>query len=69
MADQGIKIDKANHIYDAEYYTGSIYSSVENNNYKKFYTNLINNEFIYRNIFMLSATDNIFYNYYPLFNL
>ena len=64
MADQGIKIDKANHIYDVEYYTGSIYSSVENNNYKKFYTNLINNEFIYRNIFMLSATDNIFYNYY-----
>lgn len=64
MADQGIKIDKANHIYDAEYYTGSIYSSVENSAYKNFYSGLINNEFIYRNIFMLSSTDNIFYNFY-----
>lgn len=64
MADQSVKIDKANHIYDAEYYTGSIYSSVENSYYKNFYSNLINNEFIYRNIFMLSGTNNIFYNFY-----
>ena len=73
MADESVKIDKANHIYDSEYYTGSIYSSLTNNDYKKFYTNLIYNEFIYRNSFMLSSTDNIFYNFYMgnkyLFNL
>ena len=73
MSDNKEKIDKANHIYNSEYYTGSIYSSLTNENYKNFYTNLIYNEFLYRNSFMLTNTDNIFYNFYMgnkyLFNL
>ncbi len=73
MSDNKEKIDKANHIYNSEYYNGSIYSSLTNKNYKNFYTNLIYNEFLYRNSFMLTNTDNIFYNFYMgnkyLFNL
>ena len=64
MSDQSVKLDKANYIYDVDYYTGSIYSSLSNSYYKDFYNNLINNEFIYRSYGMLTGNNNIFYNFY-----
>ena len=64
MSDQGVKLDKSNKIYDIDYYTGSIYSSLSNSYYKDFYNNLINNEFIYRSYGMLTGNNNIFYNFY-----
>ena len=64
MSDQSVKLDKANYIYDVNYYTGSIYSSLSNSYYKDFYNNLINNEFIYRSYGMLTGNNNIFYNFY-----
>ena len=64
MSDQLTKLDKANYIYNIEYYTSSIYSSLSNSYYKDFYNNLINNEFIYRSYGMLTANNNIFYNFY-----
>ena len=64
MSDQSVKLDKSNYIYDVDYYTGSIYSSLSNSYYKDFYNNLINNEFIYRSYGMLTGNNNIFYNFY-----
>ncbi len=64
MSDQSVKLDKSNYIYDIDYYTGSIYSSLSNSYYKDFYNNLINNEFIYRSYGMLTGNNNIFYNFY-----
>lgn len=64
MSDQSVKLDKPNYIYDVDYYTGSIYSSLSNSYYKDFYNNLINNEFIYRSYGMLTGNNNIFYNFY-----
>ena len=64
MSDQLTKLDKANYIYDIGYYTSAIYSSLSNSYYKDFYNNLINNEFIYRSYGMLTANNNIFYNFY-----
>lgn len=64
MSDQKVKLDKSNYIYDVDYYTGSIYSSLSNSYYKDFYNNLINNEFIYRSYGMLTGNNNIFYNFY-----
>ena len=64
MSDQSVKLDKANYIYDIDYYTGSIYSSLSNSYYKDFYNNLINNEFIYRSYGMITGNNNIFYNFY-----
>ena len=64
MSDQSVKLDKSNKIYDIDYYTGSIYSSLSNSYYKDFYNNLINNEFIYRSYGMLTGNNNIFYNFY-----
>ena len=64
MSDQSVKLDKSNYIYDVDYYTGSIYSSLSNSYYKDFYNNLINNEFIYRSYGMLTSNNNIFYNFY-----
>ncbi len=64
MSDQLVKLDKANYIYDIDYYTGSIYSSSSNGYYKDFYNNLINNEFIYRSYGMLTGNNNILYNFY-----
>ena len=64
MTDQSVKLDKSNYIYDVDYYTGSIYSSLSNSYYKDFYNNLINNEFIYRSYGMLTGNNNIFYNFY-----
>ena len=64
ISDQSTKLDKSNYIYDIDYYTGSIYSSLSNSYYKDFYNNLINNEFIYRSYGMLTGNNNIFYNFY-----
>ena len=64
MSDQSVKLDKSNYIYDVDYYTGSIYSSLSNSYYKDFYNNLINNEFIYRSYGMLTGNNNVFYNFY-----
>lgn len=64
MSDQSDKLNKANYIYNIDYYTGSIYSSLSNSYYKDFYNNLINNEFIYRSYGMLTGNNNIFYNFY-----
>ena len=64
MSDQSVKLDKSNYIYDIDYYTGSIYSSLSNSYYKDFYNNLINNEFIYRSYGMLTGNNNILYNFY-----
>lgn len=64
MSDQSVKLNKANYIYNIDYYTGSIYSSLSNSYYKNFYNNLINNEFIYRSYGMLTGNNNIFYNFY-----
>ena len=64
MSDQSVKLDKSNYIYDVDYYTASIYSSLSNSYYKDFYNNLINNEFIYRSYGMLTGNNNIFYNFY-----
>ena len=44
MSDQSDKLNKANYIYNIDYYMGSIYSSLSNSYYKDFYNNLINNE-------------------------
>ncbi len=64
ISDQGNLLDKSNYVYDADYYTSSVYSSLSNPYYKDFYNKRINNEFMYRSYGMLTNTNNIFYHFY-----
>lgn len=50
-----------NRVYGNNYYTSSVYSSIENSNYVNLYKNVLKNSFNHRNKLMLSNTNNIFY--------
>lgn len=51
----------ANKIYGSKYYTDSLYSSVYNSDYKRFYTNVFRNPLSYRNTLITVSNNNLLY--------
>ena len=57
-------LQNINRVPDMNYYTGTIYSSASNKEYKEFYYNIMKNEVTQRSYGKLSSVSNIFDNMY-----
>lgn len=64
VANNNYLLQNINRILSTDYYSGTIYSSTSNNNYKSFYYNETGNEITQRTYGKITSSMNIFYNLY-----
>jgi len=55
-------LSSINKIYSPDYYQTTLYSSVNNKDYRNFYYNIFNNEISYRNATITNATKNVLFD-------
>jgi len=55
-------LSSVNKIYSPDYYQTTLYSSVNNKDYRNFYYNIFNNEISYRNATITNSTKNILFD-------
>lgn len=55
-------LENVNKVYSAEYYQTTLYSSVYNKNYNRFYFQVFNNEVNFRNAVITNATKNVLFD-------
>lgn len=62
IGNNTLLLEDINRIYNSNYYSSSMYSSLSNERYRDFYFNKINNEIVFRNNAVMNSNSNLLFN-------